>query len=96
MKPVEIYPFDTPYEFVWNFVYLHGKAECIMEQEQSAPDLFRANQTKPTQEGNYLCSINGELAVAVLAIRHGLLTGRVALLSDSEALKHALTPEDWG
>lgn len=77
----------------WSFCYLHGKAEDVFEQEVA--DMFEADEPKPTQEGNYLVIIDGHPAIAVIRMRFGTMSGRVSLIDDTEALKHALTPEDW-
>lgn len=77
----------------WSFCYLHGKAEEVYEQQ--VPDMFEASEPMPEQEGNYIVDIDGHPAIAVLRQRHGTLGGRIALVEDTEALKHALSPEDW-
>jgi len=88
----------------WSFCYLHGKAEQVFDQgwatdeDYCAPDLFSADQPKPTEEGSYAVMIDGQPAVAVLAATNGPdrpLGGRVSLVTDMKALKHALSPEDW-
>ena len=90
-----IYPDDLNAEtnYRWNYCYLHGQAERVFEQE--VPDLFEADDSMPSQEGNYVVSIDGHHAIAVIRMHLGTLGGRIALVDDTEALKHALSPEDW-
>ena len=98
---------DTPYilttkkkpgaeEYMWPFVYLHGNAENVLEHDEDlAPDMFYANEPKPKVAGQYICTIGELWAVAVIAPHLGILGGRIALVKDPDALKHALTPEKW-
>jgi hypothetical protein len=84
----------------WNYVYLHGGAEDLMAGHYDAhnigeaPDIFSSNQPMP-EEGNYVVTIFGVPAIAVIAKHHGILGGRIALLADTEALRHALDVEAW-
>lgn len=95
-----ILPTNQGEEF-WSFVYLHGKAEDVMAYDNEvqghdeAPDLFSANVPHPRKAGNYLVSVFDRPALAVIAEHHGMLAGRIALLSDSEGLAHALDVENW-
>lgn len=91
---IHILPQDDKHGYRWSFCYLHGKAEDIMDQ-RGAPDIFTATEAMPDEPGSYYCTINGRHAVAVIAMHYERLGGRVALVSDIEALKHVLTPEDW-
>jgi hypothetical protein len=92
--------YDTS-EHVWSYVYLHGAAEDAMayhyqvQNITTAPDIFGADAPKPVEEGNYLVSVLDRPALAVIAIHHGILGGRVALLSDTEGLAHALDVKSW-
>lgn len=80
----------------WSFCYLHGAAEFEYDPVGGvAPDLFLVNTPMPEAAGSYPVIIRGESAVAVLAVRHGTMCGRVALVSDTEALTHALDVEAW-
>ncbi len=80
----------------WQFCYLHGNAEFEYNQDScSAPDIFIADAPMPETAGNYLVFINGEPAVAVIAMHYTTLSGRVALISDTEALTHALNENAW-
>ena len=83
---------DNPNSHRWNYCYLDGEAEKVIDQYP--PDIFEADVPMP-DEGNHLVMIDGQPALAVIAEHRGTIGGRVALLSDSRALKHALTPEDW-
>lgn len=81
--------------YSWHFCYLHGDAEF---EHADVPDLFLANQPMPEAAGSYPVTVRGLPAVAVIASRHSqehLLSGRVALVSDTEALAHALDVEAW-
>jgi len=84
----------------WPFAYLHGKAEDVAQSkasedgEQVIPDIFISDTPMPG-EGNHLAYLYGEPVLAVIRQRHGILAGRVALLSDTEALKHALDVFSW-
>jgi hypothetical protein len=93
---VSIYPYREANMFQWPYVYLHGNAELVYEQPRNAPDLFSADCAMPKQETNVFCMVGNEPALAVIRMHYGILGGRVALLSDTDALKHALTPEKWG
>ncbi len=80
----------------WSFCYLHGEAEFEYDAETSgAPDIFLANEPMPTEAGSYPCIVRGLPSVAIIAERYGTLCGRVALVSDTEALVHALDVEAW-
>lgn len=76
--------------FRWSYCYLHGEAEDMLGH-----DVFVANKPMPTEEGAYMVEINGKTAIAVIAKHYGILSGRVALLSDKEALEHALNESEW-
>jgi hypothetical protein len=78
----------------WPYVYLHGDAEFPYNPEGDAPDIFLADAPKP-EAGNYLVIVRGEPALAVIAMHYGILCGRVALLSDTKAMKHILSVDDW-
>ena len=93
--PVNIYPYETPRSFRWDYVYLHGDAENVYKQPRNAPDLFKADRAMPKEECNCLCMIMDQPALAVVRYHMGKLGGRVALLSDTEGLKHVLSPEEW-
>jgi len=95
MTPINIYPFDEPRMFRWDFIYLHGDAEMVWDQLENAPDLFTADRAMPKEECNILCMIMDQPALAIVRNRHNRLCGRVALLSDTEGLKDILTPEEW-
>lgn len=99
-KPtINIYPETTSKNDMhrWPFCYLHGNAEFEYDEAESGPaaDLFVADAPMPEAVGNYLVFIGGEPAVAVLATRYNIVCGRVALISDTEALAHALDVEAW-
>ena len=86
----------------WHFVYIHGKAEKFMGElqndnnwEWSAPDLFISDKSMPVEPGEYPVEIYGNKAIAVLALRHGHMAGRVAFESDEIGLAHARKIEDW-
>jgi len=83
----------------WSFCYLHGEAEFEYDPENgAAPDLFLVNQPMPTEAGSYPVTVRGLPAVAVIATRYSqehLLSGRVALVTDTEALTHALNVDAW-
>ena len=81
---------DAAGTHLWNWCYLHGKAEDLLNF-----DIFGADRPKPTEAGLYHVTIYGQDAIAVLEHRHGVLGGRVALVSDPEALAHALDVEAW-
>ncbi len=92
MRIPNIYPFDSN-NIPWDYCYLHGEAEKIFNQDFS--DLFTADMPMPQKAGSYPVLIDGIPAVAVIANRYGYLSGRVVLVSDTEALKHALNPDEW-
>lgn len=94
MKLINILPANAN-AHRWAFCYLHGEAEDILNNMDDAPDIFTADVPMPTEPGSYTCLIDGHIAIAVIAERHGHLGGRVALVSDAKALTHALTPKDW-
>ena len=96
MRYFEILGGDDPMGHRWGFCYLHGKAEDVeLPNTGSAPDIFTASIPIPTEPGIYPCTIAGQKALAVLDIHLGRIGGRVSLVSDTPALEHALTPEDW-
>ena len=88
-------------EYRWSYVYLHGTAEDAMRYHNGvqgyggAPDIFCADAPKPEKAGNYLVTVLDRPAMAVIEIHDGILSGRVALLSDREGLAHALDVKAW-
>ncbi len=79
----------------WNFVYLHGKAEANSGHEYSSPDILFATEPMPKKAGTYYGMMQGHPVIIVLAHRHGHLGGRAALIDDTAALRHVITPSDW-
>ena len=91
----------------WPFVYFHGRAETMnykaFEAGGDAPDISIANEPieKYYPRGTscdvaITCMVAGEPAVVVLSNRQsGLLRGRIVLVNDIEAARHAYTPEEW-
>ncbi len=93
---INIFPDETADKYRWQFCYLHGNAEFEYNPETGiAPDIFMADEPMPEQEGNYLVWIDGQPAVAVIAMHYNTLSGRIALISDTEALRHALDTKSW-
>lgn len=91
-------------EFIWPFVYLHGKAEDMnMEAFRNggdAPDLCVANEPIENywkdETVSIPCEAGGLPAVCVLSMRSGSFpSGRVALVSDLKALQHTCSVNDW-
>mgnify|MGYP001815048026 CR=1 FL=1 len=88
-------------EHTWHFCYLHGDAEDVMAYDNEvhgvseASDLFASDVPMPLEAGNYLVNLFDRPALAVIAPHHGIIAGRVALLSDNEGLRHALDVENW-
>lgn len=93
----------------WAFVYLHGQAEHE-GNEDVAPDIFYANVSleelgldKPWPSNPYMpavipVEIAGKglgIAVVTRSMNDVTISGRVALLSDSEGLAHVLRVKDW-
>lgn len=96
MRTFKILSGNDPIGHRWGFCYLHGKAEDVLPySDDCAPDIFTASIPIPTKPGIYPCTIMGQKALAVLDIHLGRMGGRVALVSDTRSLEHALTPEDW-
>lgn len=96
MKKFEILPGNDNHGHRWAFCYLHGKAEDVLPLDnECAPDIFSASIPMPTEPGLYPCTILGQLAIAVVDCHYGSLGGRVALVSDTKSLEHALTSEGW-
>ncbi len=91
---IEIYPYEER-GYPWGFCYLHGNAEDIFTQPNNEQDLFVASCQMPEQPGSYACTIAGKAAVAVIGDYAGVRGGRVALVVDAEALKHALNVDSW-
>ena len=89
-NPTTIHPDGTAGCHRWSYCYLHGEAEDMFSH-----DVFVANKPMPTEAGAYMVEINGKTAIAVIAEHYGILSGRVALLSDKEALEHALNESAW-
>lgn len=92
---IQIFSGDDKLGYRWSFCYLHGDAEDALDPDGSASDIFTASESMPDEPGSYPCTINGKSAVAVIAMHYNKLGGRVAMVSDTVSLKHALTPEDW-
>lgn len=92
---IEIYPYEER-GYRWEFCYLHGTAEDVFNQPSNEQDLFVASCQMPEQPGSYSCTIAGKAAVVMIGNHHGRLCGRVSLVSDTEALKHALDVSSWG
>lgn len=87
---------------LWHFVYLHGQAEDVVRELQEAngwrwesPDLCVLDGPHSTKPGAYPVTVYGRPAIAVLANQFGLLGGRVALLTDPDALAHVIDPAAW-
>jgi len=99
MTQINLYPEDTSVlvnMHRWQYCYLHGGAEFEYNPESSAaPDIFLADAPMPETAGNYIVFINDVPAIAVIALHHGILSGRVSLLSDTEALRHSLDEKSW-
>lgn len=74
----------------WNYCYLHGTAEAIMGH-----DCFIADAPMPTEVGMYLVTVDWQVAIAVIDYHYGILSGRVVLANDTEALQHALNEKEW-
>jgi len=90
-EQIAILPEDSDRGQRWAWCYLHGEAEVL-----NCHDVFMASVPKPTQAGNYLCQLQGAPVVAVLVNNsNGTLEGRLVLLSDTDALTHALDTEAW-
>ena len=98
----------TKKHHAYHFVYLHGEAEEMNEYDFSAPDLcvgdiplddvFNSNTVGDTKEVE--CTVNGKPAIAVFHNwdNHEFgfyIKGRVALASDTEAVKHCQNPQAW-
>lgn len=82
---------------VWPFVYLHGEVESLIGHKDCAPDMFFATEPMPTTPGTYYGRMyDGQPVIIMLAEHLGCLGGRAALLTDTEALRHVISPEDWG
>jgi len=79
----------------WVLSYLHGKAEDVPPPCDEAPDSFTASMPMPTEPGAYPCNLYGQPAVAVIGMHCGRLGGRVALVTDIDALKHVLDVAAW-
>lgn len=90
------------------YVYLHGEAEQMNDYDYQAPDIcvgdtplddvFNSNKVGETKEVE--CTVNGKPAIAVFHNHNNgelgfIRRGRVALASDTEAVKHCRNPQDW-
>lgn len=91
---IEIYPYEER-GYAWACCYLDGDAENVFNQPNNEQDLFVASCSMPKEPGTYPCTINGHAAVVVLGDHLGSIGGRVVLVSDMKALKHALDVDSW-
>jgi hypothetical protein len=110
-QPLEfLHPSDPEAE--WNafrvpYAYMHNEAERVLEETQrnndwrwEAPDLFVPSQ--PIEiPGIYFGSLYGRDAMLVIIWNRGvvdpdILCGRGSLISDKEAVRHCLEPNNWG
>jgi hypothetical protein len=90
---INIFPaLCEPNHHRWYWCYLDGDAEKVFDQQ--TPDLCEADVPMPG-EGIYFVMVGDQPGIAVIAPHLNGLGGRIALISDARALKHALTPEDW-
>lgn len=89
-ETIEIYREDSTEGFRWQYCYLHGEAEAINEH-----DIFMASIPMPTEPCVLHVDIQGHSAIAVIEHHYGILSGRIALASDKEALDHAMNEGDW-
>jgi len=90
MKTINLFPTSEVTDTMsrWSFCYLHGMAEYPWDNPE-AGDIFYADCKKPS-EGSHAVTIRGEQGVAVINADG---SGRVVLVSDTLALKHALSGE---
>lgn len=90
----------------WPFVYLHGEAECIEGFDYTDLCVCNIPMDKCVDDSllwksrsvvELPCKVHGLDAIAVIGRRskHDPLAGRVALLSDEKALKHARDIAAW-
>lgn len=94
---------------LWNFVYLHGAAENLAarlmrdnEWPDVASDYCCIDEPHPTKPGEYQGMLYGIPCAIVLAVRYGLLGGRVALTdkpsrddAEGSGYRHVFSPEEW-
>lgn len=84
-----------------SFVYAHGEAELIGHglsidhPDGAAPDIVVCDaDISELAGGSYPCEYEGIPAVLVISWRP-YQSGRIALIRDTDNLRHALTPEEW-
>lgn len=88
--------------YAWHFIYLHGKAEYFNQSRcgandwyWNAPDLILSNVPIPEEPGEYRAKLYGKDVIAVLADRHGWMSGRACFEDDLEALAHCRDVAAW-
>ena len=92
--------------YVWHFVYIHGKAESYNREkmkhieDRQADDLFVASQPMPKIDNSKLINVSkatlyDKEVTVVLSQMYGFVRGRIVFTDDAEALEHAKNPIDW-